>query len=435
MPKLSLQKTWPSVQDSSQLFVVMGLGKTGLSCVRYLANKSYSVAVVDTRENPPGLDECKTQWPNISVYTGGWHPEILNQALTIIISPGLSLQEPCLIDARQRGIEIIGDIELFAREAKAPVVAITGANAKTTVTTIVGEMAKAAGLNVRVGGNIGMPALDLLEQTEPDLYILELSSFQLESTCSLHPVAATVLNITPDHLDRYASFEDYKAAKQRIYHNAKVKIYNQEDKNTWVEGGISFGLNLPLPLPISQLKIKGRHNQLNAAAALALGTAVNFSMEIMLQVLREFPGLPHRCQWVRERNGVVWYNDSKGTNVGATLAAMDGLADTLSESGKLILIAGGIGKGADFSPLRESVSKYVRTAILFGQDAKKLQTALQGTTDVQLTDSLEKAAFLAAVAAQSGDIVLLSPACSSLDMFQSFEHRGDSYIQFVHALS
>jgi UDP-N-acetylmuramoylalanine--D-glutamate ligase len=411
---------------SKPLFVVIGLGKTGLSCVRYLLKKNCNVVAVDTRENPPGLSEVH----DIPVYLGGWHPEILNQAQTIIVSPGLSLQEPCLIEARKKGIEIMGDIELFARHAKAPVVAITGSNAKTTVTTLVGEMARAAGLNVRVGGNIGTPALDLLEATEPDLYVLELSSFQLESTESLHPVVATILNITPDHLDRYAGFADYKAAKHRIYQNAKIKIYNQEDENTWIQDGISFDSNLPLS--VDELKIKGRHNQLNAAAALALGSAVNLPMDIMLQVLRTFPGLPHRCQWVRERNNIVWYNDSKGTNVGATLAAIDGLGHTVS--GKLILIAGGQGKGADFSPLRESVSKYIRTAILFGQDANQLDVALQGTTLIQHADSLEKAIGLADAAAVSGDAILFSPACASFDMFKNFEHRGDCYIQLVRGL-
>ncbi|MFU8798142.1 MAG: UDP-N-acetylmuramoyl-L-alanine--D-glutamate ligase, partial [Gammaproteobacteria bacterium] len=260
--------------SDTKVTVVIGLGKTGLSCIRYLLKKGEDVIAIDTRNNPPSASALN----NIPVYTGGWHPDILFQASTIVLSPGLSLKEPCLIEARQRGIPIIGDIELFARVAKAPIVAITGSNAKTTVTNLVGEMALVAGVDVRVGGNIGAPVLDLLEDTEPELYLLELSSFQLETTYSLQPAVATILNITPDHLDRYDSFDEYKAAKQRIYHEAKIKIYNQGDEHTYPDSDIKrddflFFSEECLPILKKHLKIKGQHNVLNAAAAWAIGSA------------------------------------------------------------------------------------------------------------------------------------------------------------------
>lgn len=434
--------------------IVIGLGKTGISCIRYLVEQGIPVMAMDTRENPPGLDEMRKNWPQIPIHIGSLDAALLLQAKELIVSPGLSLQEPAIASAIAQGIPAIGDIELFARAAKAPIVGITGSNAKGTVTTLVGDMGRKAGKKVLVGGNIGTPALDLLFEPTPDLYVLELSSFQLETTYSLKAAAATILNISPDHLDRYADLNAYIAAKQRIYNGCKAAVYNKDDKNTWPDSSVPAmlgfaGSTQPTTdfqllefsgdywlaqgeqrlLPVNAMRIRGKHNWLNALAALALGTAVGLPMEPMLAALREFPGLPHRCQFVRERNDVAWYNDSKGTNIGSTLAAIEGLAETIS--GQLILIAGGLGKGADFTLLRDAVSQHVKQVILIGRDASIIAKALPESTTV---DSLEAAVALADKMAQSGDAVLLSPACASFDMFKNFEHRGEVFTQLVRSL-
>jgi UDP-N-acetylmuramoylalanine--D-glutamate ligase len=442
--------------------LIVGLGKTGLSCVRYLVKQKQSVAVVDTRNVPPGIAELRAEFPQVPVYLGSLPAEILLQAKQLIVSPGLSLHEPAIAQAIQQGIPALGDIELFARKAKAPVIAITGTNAKGTVTTLVGEMLRAAGRDVRVGGNIGTPALDLLMEKEPEFYVLELSSFQLETTSSLHARAAAILNISADHLDRYNSVDSYAAAKQRIYHNCEVMVYNRDDSKTTPnatykvtpKNTLSFGLNKPAVnefgieqnagrfwlafgsqqlLPVDELLIKGRHNWANALAALALGYAVGLPFDAMLVALRTFKGLAHRCEWVLERNGVNWYNDSKGTNVGATLAAIQGLGSAIV--GKLILIAGGLGKGADFSPLQTAVTQFVRTVILLGEDAPLFKKALAPTARVIGAATLQEAVILAQQEAKLGDCVLLSPACASFDMFRNAEERGEIFKAAVRGLS
>lgn len=439
--------------------IIVGLGKTGLSCVRYLAQKNIPLAVMDSRDNPPGIAELKHEFPTIPVQFGSFSTDFLLNAKEIIISPGVALREPAIVGAIAKGIPVLGDIELFARDVTAPVIGITGTNGKSTVTTLVGEMAKAAGKKVGVGGNLGTPALDLLrEQPNADLYILELSSFQLETTSSLKTLAATVLNVTPDHLDRYRDFDDYIAAKQRIYLHCNTAVINREDQLSYsglpiAQAILSFGLDEPSAqqyglrqqdaktylsygkenlLDVNEMIIKGKHQWANALASLALGTAAGLPLPKMLQTLRTFPGLRHRCQWVATIEQVDWYNDSKGTNVSSSLAGIAGLGDALQ--GKLILIAGGQGKQQDFSPLRAPIAKFARAVILLGQDAPLIEAALQGVTPILHATDLNQAVYLAQQTAQSGDAVLLSPACASFDMFKNFEHRGDVFIEAVQAL-
>ncbi len=429
--------------------VIVGLGKTGLSVARFLGARGVAFAVTDSRAEPPGLARLKQEFPGAPLMLGGFDAQALQHAACIIVSPGVTLREPALAAARARGAEIIGDIELFARTARAPVAAITGSNGKSTVTTLLGEMARHAGRDARVGGNLGTPALDLLEASEPDLYVLELSSFQLETTYSLNAAAATVLNLTPDHMDRYRDLAEYAAAKQRVYRGAGVLIINRDDpivaamaerQRTCVgftlhepkEG--DFGVRSVRGEPwlahgaenlqrAGALRIKGNHNIANALAALALGAAVGLPLRAMLEALTQFKGLPHRSEWVAEQDGVAWYNDSKGTNVGATLAALSGLGATLG-AGKIVLIAGGDGKNADFSILRAAVQKYARAVVLIGQDAHIVARALRNTVPMISAADMKDAVRKARAGAQAGDAVLLSPACASFDMFSGYEERG-----------
>lgn len=442
--------------NSQKYTIVVGLGKTGFSCVRYLVEHGYNVAVIDSREHPPSpyLDQFQQQYPAIPcIFGANENSRIFENVSELVISPGVSLQNSMLVPYLQRGVPAIGDIELFVRAAKARIVAITGANGKSTVTTLVGLMAKEAGLKVQVGGNLGLPALDLLDE-QVQLYVLELSSFQLETTHSLRAAAAVVLNITPDHMDRYPDFSAYCRAKWRIYDGCETAVINRDDPISY-KGAIlpanivSFGLQQSQDrsfgysegilfydnknlLKINELQIKGRHQIANALAALALGQAVGLPFAAMVNALKKFPGLVHRCQWVRELNGVAWYNDSKGTNVGATQASIVGLGEEIS--GKIILILGGIGKGADFTPLRLPLSKYVKTTILIGQDAPLIRQALQDCCKINDAASFHEAIEMAQSEAKSADVVLLSPACASFDMFDDFEHRGQVFINEVLAL-
>lgn len=442
-------------QSKTSYTLVVGLGVTGISVVRYLHEQGIDVVVVDSREQPPGLDTLQKQYPDVPFYFGAFDEALFTGAQKIIVSPGVPVSEPVIKKAMQQGIQAIGDIELFAIEAKAPIVAITGSNGKSTVTTLVGEMAKHAGLNVAVGGNLGTPALDLLNDAI-ELYVLELSSFQLETVNSLKPIAATVLNVSADHLDRYDSFADYIKAKQHIYDDCKAAIINRDDaevsqmnKGQKLVSGFTlsepskddFGLRVlegntwlckgnQKLIPESELKLGGRHNTANALASLALGEAAGISMDKMLEALREFKGLPHRTQWVAEKNGVIWYDDSKGTNVGATIAAIDGM----QVQNKLILIAGGLGKGADFSPLKSAVKNKVRLVVLIGKDAPKIEQAIDGVVPVSYAKDMNDAVHIAADYAEPGDCVLLSPACASFDMFKGYSHRGEMFVQAVEAL-
>lgn len=441
------------IKVNSGLKVIVGLGKTGLSCVRYLARQGFNLAVVDSRENPPGLEELQQEFPAVPVYLGKFEEAILSQADELIISPGVSLFEPAITTCLKRGIKVVGDIELFAKAAKAPIVAITGSNGKSTVTSIVGAMAKNAGKKVKVGGNLGVPALDLLDE-DADLYVLELSSFQLETTYSLQAEAATVLNISPDHMDRYNDLAQYLAAKQRVYSGCHVAIINRDDPLSYVdvelpEKIVSFGWDKPAKgnfgvdnnylmygneklIATEELKIKGIHNAINALAALALGKAIDLPFTAMLQALRDFPGLPHRCQWVARIRDVDWYNDSKGTNVGATQASIEGVG--AMSRGKIVLIAGGVSKKSDFSLLRDVVAKCVRAVVLIGKDARLIENALSDICNILPASGMADAVSICMQVAMPGDTVLLSPACTSFDMFNNFEHRGDVFMQEVNKL-
>jgi len=443
----------------SSLYLVVGLGLTGHSIARYLRRRDIPFVVFDTRINPPGLAEFQTEFPGVDVFEGEFPDVLYHQLQAIISSPGVPLDTPFLQKARSMNIPILGDIECLARDVKAPIIAITGTNGKSTVTTLVGEMAKAAGLSVAVAGNIGLPVLDILDVGVPyALWVLELSSFQLDLTASLAPVAATILNITPDHLDRHHTLAAYIQAKQRVYQQAKTVLYNRDDQQTWPEQVdaatvISFGLDEPQAgnwglitanetswlaygqqrlLPVDALRIKGRHNWMNALAACALADTVGIAHKFMIAVLERFAGLPHRSQWVRTMDGVEWINDSKGTNVGATMSAISGIGGSMQ--GKIVLIAGGQGKGADFSELRQPVADYVRSVVLIGQDAGKIEKALADVSDVLYAPTLDIAVQLAQSQALPGDVVLLSPACASMDMFRDFNHRGDDFIAAVNAL-
>lgn len=433
--------------------LVVGLGRTGLSCVRHLVARGVPVAVVDSRERPPALAALRAEFPATPVYLGGFAPRPFDEAAHLVVSPGVSLREPMLEQAISAGKSVIGDVELFAREAPAPIVAITGSNGKSTVTTLVGEMVRRSGLVVRVGGNLGPPALGLLEGEIPDLFVLEVSSFQLETSSSLQPVAATVLNISADHMDRYASLRAYVDAKRRIFRGNGAMIMNLDDaavmgmrdrERTVIGFTLAqpddgqFGISVlegerwlcrgavPL-LPLSRLRIRGRHNHSNALAALALGSVVGLDGGAMLEALAQFEGLPHRCQLVTTHDGVGWYNDSKATNVGATVAAIRGMR----EEGPIVLIAGGDAKGADFAPLTEAVRGAVRTIVLLGRDADLIQGALGDELPIERAASMREAVAIARSVARPGDNVLLAPACASFDMYDNYEARGDDFAALV----
>lgn len=440
---------------SSESRVVVGLGLTGLSCARHLHRLGLTFAVVDTREQPPELATLRAEMPEVAVFTGSVPAELLATASELIVSPGIAPDDPLLAEAVQAGATILGDIDLFMRQAHAPVIGITGSNAKSTVTALVGAMARSAGLAVGVGGNLGPPALDLLDETNA-LYVLELSSFQLERSHSLGLAVAAVLNISADHLDRHGSMPRYHQAKHRIFRGCRAAVVNPDDPLTvplvapdvdvvsWRVGVPElngFGLRemdgqaylcrgFDALLPVSELGIVGRHNIANALAALAIGAAAGLPTDAMLAALRDFRGLPHRCERVAQFAGVTWVNDSKGTNIGATEAALSGLGGERD----IVLIAGGQGKGADFSALRGAVQRHCRALVLIGEDAPQLAAALQDCTETQRVDSLEAAVQAAAELAQPGDTVLLSPACASFDMFAGFAARGAAFIDAVRAL-
>lgn len=447
-----------SLIASDNFRIVVGLGKSGMSLVRFLARQGVPFAVADTRENPPELATLRAQYPQVEVRCGELDAGFLCRASELYVSPGLSLRTPALVEAAARGVRLSGDIDLFARHAKAPIVAITGSNAKSTVTTLVGEMAVAAGKRVAVGGNLGTPALDLLAD-DVELYVLELSSFQLETCERLGAEVATCLNVSEDHMDRYDGMADYHLAKHRIFRGARQVVVNRADalSRPLIADSVpcwTFGTNKPdfkafglveeggekylafqfeALMPVRELKIRGAHNQSNALAALALGHAVGLPFEPMLRTLREFAGLAHRCQWVGERAGVSFYDDSKATNVGAALAAIEGLGADID--GKLVLLAGGDGKGADFSALREPVAKFCRAVVLLGRDAELVGAALSDETPKVRVQTLDEAVRKAAELARPGDAVLLSPACASLDMFKNFEERGRLFARAVEEIA
>ncbi len=434
--------------------VVVGIGKSGYSAIRYLHARGSRVSATDTRAEPPELQRVRALGDDIVVRTGGLDISLLDRVDVVVVSPGVAMSGAFFDAARARGIPLVGDVELFARAVQAPVAGITGTNGKSTVTTLVALMAQRAGLKIAAGGNLGRPALDLL-QDAAELYVLELSSFQLDTTQSLKLAAATVLNVTPDHLDRYPDVSSYAASKARIFDHCDLAVINLDDPLVAAmrdpgQRSLSFSLRADVGadfalsrsddewwlvrgderlLPLSQMRIQGLHNAANALASLALGEALGLPRETCLSALREFAGLPHRAQWVGDVSGVRYVNDSKGTNVGATLAAIDGM------SGPLILIAGGEGKQQDFAPLRAAVAAKVRAVVLIGRAARAIERALDGVVETRDALTMEEAVDVAAALAQPGDTVLLSPACASLDMFQDYAHRGSVFAQAVQRRS
>ena len=447
------------MKDRTEQFntVIVGMGKTGFSCARFLASRNISFAMTDSRKNPPMLTTIRKEFPHVPLYTGGFDALVLAGAENLILSPGVSRFDPAIVAAASNGVTIYGDIELFCRQVAAPIVAITGSNGKSTVTTLVGEMARAAGLKAGVGGNLGTPALDLLAEGKADIYVLELSSFQLETVSSLNAAVAVVLNVTEDHMDRYSNMHDYTEAKARIYAGDGAMVINLDDPavvNMQRRGRVTCCFTLREPqgdeygvrsygevrwlvrgreqlLLVTEILMAGDHNVANALAALALGDILRLPREPMLHVLRTFPGLPHRCQWTGEINGVRWYNDSKGTNVGASCAAIKGLATNRN----LVLIAGGDGKGADFSSLTEIASRHLRAAVLIGRDGPAIKKVLQKIIPVCDAKDMDDAVMQAASLAERGDVVLLSPACASFDMFEDYRARGEAFKAAVNRLA
>lgn len=434
--------------------LVVGLGKTGLSVVRHLRALGEAVVVVDSRDIPPGLKLLRDEFAEVECITGRFDERWFINAHRIIVSPGVALREPALLAAKEHNIEIIGDIDLFAHEVAAPVVGITGSNGKSTVTTLLTMMASQAGIDAVACGNIGTPVLESLSD-EVGLYVLELSSFQLETLHYLPMKAAVVLNISADHLDRYDSLAAYAACKQAIYNDAQVMVVNRDDERASkmaLAGKQQIGFTLQVPaenefglcadenrkqylcfgeqqlVATERLMLKGGHNLQNALAALALGHAIGLSFDDMLAALLEFSGLRHRTQFVAEVAAVNWINDSKATNVGATVAALQGLP------GKHVLIAGGVGKDADFSALRDAVEQHCRAVVLIGEDAEKISAVLPGTVAVDFASDMQSAVAAALGQAQPGDNVLLAPACASFDMFDNFEQRGEAFIAAVEKL-
>ena len=444
--------------------LVLGLGETGLSMVRWLSAQSAHLRVADSRSAPPGLTEVGQYVPAGQIYCGNFNDALFDGIELIAISPGVPLRDPAVAKAVARGVAVVGDIELFAqslpKDNRPHILAITGANGKTTVTSMVEHLCKAAGKDAVAAGNISPAVLDVVLErgvNQPEVWVLELSSFQLETTYTLNADAATVLNISEDHLDRYADMDEYSAAKARIFSGCGVQVLNRDDERSMGMARkdcriITFGLNLPgnesdfgiesiegetwlmqgsqQLLKASELQVAGTHNVANALAALALSRAIDFPMPTLLDALRSFKGLPHRVERVAEFDGITYYDDSKGTNVGATIAALQGLGC------KAVLIAGGEGKGQDFTPLNPVVAQHARAVVLIGRDAPLIGAALNGCgVDVLRAEDMNDAVRLAAHLAQSGDAVLLSPACASFDMFRNYEHRAEVFVEAVHGLT
>ena len=434
--------------------VIVGLGSTGLSMARHLRGLELDFSVVDSRTQPPELGQLQREMPEVRVSCGELTAASFAGAAQLYVSPGIALQDSAIAATAAQGVAVAGDIDLFMAAVQVPVVGITGSNAKSTVTELLGCMAKRAGKCIGVGGNLGVPALDLIDD-DNELYVLELSSFQLERSTDLGLSVACILNVSADHLDRHGNIETYAAAKQRIFQSADHVVFNRADSRSapatgGVHSSISFGLDVPaagnfglmqsdgqewlscgsrLLMPVTELAMVGRHNVSNALAALALGSAIELPEQAMLEELREFDGLAHRCQLIHEQNGVRFINDSKATNVGATVAALQGLGDDQN----IILIAGGEGKGADFSALTTEIKSACSAVVLIGRDAGLLEAVLPAAVKRLHATSLDAAVVAAAELATAGSIVLLSPACASFDMFDSFVDRGEQFGASVRA--
>jgi UDP-N-acetylmuramoylalanine--D-glutamate ligase len=454
-----------TLQLKNKRVLVLGLGDSGLSMARWLSARGAQLRVADTRDNPPLARELAKHVASTPLDTGPFRAESFVGIDLIAISPGVALAEPLVAKAIAAKVPVVGDVELFAQAlnelaVRPKVLAITGSNGKTTVTTLVGEMCRAAGLKTVVAGNIGLPVLDALMEAEvsgqPDVYVLELSSFQLETTSSLKIDAATVLNISQDHMDRYTDIADYAMAKARIFRHCTTQVLNRDDALTMsmrvsTQRAVTFGLNAAKNehefgisetagekslahynknlIKINELQIHGLHNAVNALAALALCRAINLDEKFILAALKNFKGLPHRVQEVARISDIIFYDDSKGTNVGATVAALNGMSQ------QVVLIAGGDGKGQDFSPLHEPVKNHARAVVLIGRDAELIAAALKSTgVPLSHASDMPDAVNKSFAAAQPGDVVLLSPACASFDMFRNYIHRAEVFIQAVLAL-
>ena len=437
--------------------LVLGLGDTGLACIRWLSSRGAVIRAADSRAAPPGLGEVRSGYPQVDARAGSLDKTLLEGMDTVVASPGLALREPVLQAAARRGIEILGDVEIFAREVrggKARVIGITGTNGKSTVTALAGEMCRAAGLETVVAGNIGLPVLDALEQgAAADLYVIELSSYQLETTSSLELEAAAMLNLTQDHMDRYDSMADYARAKQRIFMHAKRRVVNRDDPRSRAMGdadAFSFGLSQPrngnewgLDQPrthilrgdvevvdLGDMAITGLHNAANAMAAHALASTLVLPPRALQQAMTGFTGLPHRVELVARAKGVSFYDDSKGTNVGASVAALEGFRE------RVVLIAGGDGKGQDFAPLLPAVKAHARAVVLIGRDAPAIAAALvDANVALANATSMQEAVEASYALAHSGDAVLLSPACASFDMFRNYAHRGDVFAEAARGIA
>ena len=446
--------------------LVLGLGETGLSMLRWLSAQGARLRIADSRSEPPGLAEAGQYVAVGQIYCGAFGDAMFDGIDLIAISPGIPLADPFVQRAAARGIPVIGDIELFAWHLEASglrsntrVLAITGSNGKTTVTSMVEHLCKAAGKDAVAAGNISPAVLDVVMErgeNQPEIWVLELSSFQLETTATLDADAATVLNISEDHLDRYVGIDKYAAAKARIFHGSGVQVLNRDDARSMgmaLPGRevVTFGLDVSSHerdfgverergdiwlmqgdqrlLKVGELNIAGMHNVANALAALALCRAIDLPMPALLEALRSFRGLPHRVERVAEIDGVVYYDDSKGTNVGATVAALEGLGR------KVVLLAGGEGKGQDFAPLKPAVMRHARAVVLIGRDAPLIASALEGCgVPLLYAKNMSDAVRQAAQLAQAGDAVLLSPACASFDMFRNYAHRAEIFVEAVHEL-
>jgi UDP-N-acetylmuramoylalanine--D-glutamate ligase len=460
---------YDSLNLSGKRILVLGLGDTGLSCARWLAARGAIVSVADSRAEPPQAPRLAELLPQVPLHTGPFDDALLQATELLVISPGVSLAEPAVARAVEAGIETVGDVELFARAIHAlnaqrehpmRVIAITGSNGKSTVTAMCGDMCRMAGLTTCVAGNIGLPVLDALYEIEqgiapaPQVWVLELSSFQLETTTCLNATAATVLNLSEDHMDRYSDMDAYAAAKARIFNGEGVQVVNRDDARSLAMAlpgrrVISFGLDLcpseedfglcedelciggDMLMPLSALPVDGLHNAANALAALALTHALDLPMEALLRGLLHFKGLPHRVEKVAEIEGVTYYDDSKGTNVGATEAALYGMGKR-----RAVVILGGDGKGQDFSPLKAAVEANARAVLLIGQDAPLIAAAIEGSgVDTYPVASMREAVEQAQRLAHPGDAVLLSPACASFDMFRNYIHRADVFVEAVNKLA
>ncbi|HHF2938773.1 TPA: UDP-N-acetylmuramoyl-L-alanine--D-glutamate ligase [Vibrio diabolicus] len=419
--------------------VVVGLGITGLSVVKHLRKNQPQlvVKVIDTRVNPPGAERLPE---DVQLHSGGWNTDWLSDADLIVTNPGIALATPEIQAVLAKGTTVVGDIELFAWAVQKPVIAITGSNGKSTVTDLTGVMAKAAGLDVGVGGNIGIPALDLLEH-DADLYVLELSSFQLETTSSLKLKAAAFLNLSEDHMDRYQGMSDYRQAKLRIFDHADLAVVNRDDKETFPDAEVplvtfgsdnqDFGLEVDgnrtwlldhgqRVVASDELKLVGKHNLSNALVVLALLKAAGVDYHNALNALKNYTGLTHRCQVVADNQGVKWVNDSKATNIASTMAALSGLEST----GKLYLLVGGVGKGADFSPLKPIFATLNLQLCCFGADGDDFMPLHESAIRF---DTMEDVIQQVSSQLKPGDMVMLSPACASFDQFDNFMARGDAF--------